>query len=310
VSDESFVNSATLMGTVVRIEVVGANDDETQRDERQRGVDAAFDWFRQVEACCSRFDPQSALRQLTANSGTSVSAPQMLFELVRFALALAEETDGAFDPTVGVRMEQRGFHREYSTGRVERTGIDAREGVNYRDVVLDTQNQTITLRRPLVLDLGAVAKGFAIDMAARELVAFENFAIDAGGDLYLGGRNAAGDPWTVGIRHPRHEHELIDTLRVSNTAVCTSGDYERRVAGDSPSLDRDGEHHIIDARTGLSATTAASVTVVAPLAMVADGLATAAFVLGPALGIELLERHGVSGMIVTPSLERFATRDA
>ena len=111
-------------------------------------------------------------------------------------------------------------------------------------------------------------------------------------------------------RRRRREHELIDTLRVSNTAVCTSGDYERRVPDDSPSLDRDGEHHIIDARTGLSATTAASVTVVAPLAMVADGLATAAFVLGPTLGIELLERHGVSGMIVTPSLDRFETRDA
>ena len=111
--------------------------------------------------------------------------------------------------------------------------------------------------------------------------AFENFAIDAGGDLYLGGCNAAGEPWSVGIRHPRDEHQLIDTMRVSNTAVCTSGDYERRVAGDSPSLDRDADHHIIDARTGLSATTAASVTVVAPLAIVADGLATAAFVLGP-----------------------------
>ncbi len=309
-SDDSFVNSATLMGTVVRIEVVSANDDETQRDVRQRGVDAAFDWFRQVEACCSRFDPQSALRQLTANAGTPVAAPQMLFELVRFALALAQETNGAFDPTVGVRMEERGFDREYTTGRIERTGIDARESVSYRDVFLDEHEQTITLRRPLVLDLGAVAKGFAIDMAARELAAFENFAIDAGGDLYLSGCNAAGEAWSVGIRHPRDENQLIDTMRVSNTAVCTSGDYERRVAGDSPSLDRDAEHHIIDARTGLSATTAASVTVVAPLAIVADGLATAAFVLGPTLGIELLERHGVSGMIVTPSLERFATRDA
>jgi len=310
VSDDRFVNSATLMGTVVRIEVVGANNDETQRDVRRAGVDAAFDWFRQVEACCSRFDPQSALRQLTANAGIPVAVPQMLFELVRFALALAQETNGAFDPTVGVRMEERGFDREYTTGRVERTGIDARDPVSYRDVALDEHEQTITLRRPLVLDLGAVAKGFAIDMAVRELAAFENFAIDAGGDLYLAGCNAVGEPWSVGIRHPRDEHQLIDTMRVSNTAVCTSGDYERRVAGDSPSLDRDPDHHIIDARTGLSATTAASVTVVAPLAIVADGLATAAFVLGPALGIELLERHGVSGMIVTPSLERFVTRDA
>jgi thiamine biosynthesis lipoprotein len=97
---------------------------------------------------------------------------------------------------------------------------------------------------------------------------------------------------------------------VSNTAVCTSGDYERRVPGDSPDLDRDADHHIIDARTGVTATAVASATAIAPLAMVADGLATAAFVLGPARGIELLERHGVNGIILTPSLERFVTRDA
>ena len=85
----------------------------------------------------------------------------------------------------------------------------------------------MTLHRPLLLDLGAVAKGLAIDMAARELQPFENFAIDAGGDLYFGGCNAAGEPWSVGIRHPRGDG-LLDTLRVSDAAVCTSGDYERR----------------------------------------------------------------------------------
>jgi FAD:protein FMN transferase len=137
------------------------------------------------------------------------------------------------------------------------------------------------------------------------LQSFENFAIDAGGDLYLGGHNGNGEPWSVGIRHPRDENELIDSLRVSNAAVCTSGDYERR----SPH-DAEKSHHIIDARTGASATGIASVTVVAPLAMIADGLATAAFVLGPSGGIDLLDRNGVKGLILTATLERFATRDA
>ena len=76
----------------------------------------------------------------------------------------------------------------------------------------------------MTLDLGAVAKGLAIDAAARELQPFGDFAIDAGGDLYLGGRNPDGAPWSVGIRHPRLDGRLIDSLRVSNKAVCTSGD--------------------------------------------------------------------------------------
>jgi len=88
--------------------------------------------------------------------------------------------------------------------------------------------------------------------------------------------------------------------------VCTSGDYERRAISESGRV----EHHIVDGRTGEVAERATSVTVVAPLAMVADGLATAAFALGPARGLDLLERHGVKGLIVSPSLERFTTRDA
>jgi len=138
-------------------------------------------------------------------------------------------------------------------------------------------------------------------MAVRELSGFAGFAVDAGGDLYLGGTNPDGHPWSVGIRHPRRDGELIDTLTVTNLAVCTSGDYERRASGDA------GGHHIIDPRTGRSAPAVASVTVVAPSALLADALGTAAFVLGPAEGIRLLERHGVDGLIISPELERHAT---
>jgi FAD:protein FMN transferase len=148
--------------------------------------------------------------------------------------------------------------------------------------------------RPLTLDLGAVAKGLAVDAAARELEPYTNFAIDAGGDLFLGGCNHEGEPWSVGIRHPRIPGELIDRLRVSNQAVCTSGDYER------------GEH-ILDPRANVAAGAVASATVVAPGAMLADALATAAFVLGPEEGIHLLERMGVEGLLVTADLQRFET---
>jgi len=153
------------------------------------------------------------------------------------------------------------------------------------------------LRRPLTLDLGAVVKGLAVDLAARELQPFRDFAIDAGGDLYLGGYNERGAPWRVGIRHPRNPGELIGTVDVSDRAVCTSGDYERT----SP----DGRHHILDPRTGVPATSVASATVVASGAMLADALATAAFVLGPREGIALLDRLGLDGVIVTPELTQF-----
>ncbi len=236
--------------------------------------------------------------QLTGHVGLAVGVSDLLFEAVRFALAVAEETDGAFDPTVGHAMETRGFNREHRTGAIVESHLTPPRDVSYRDVVCNADGKTVTLLRPLVLDLGAVAKGLAIDMAARELQPFRDFAIDAGGDLYLGGRNPDGELWSVGIRHPRIDGELIDVLRVSDKAVCTSGDYEKRVAAG---------HHILDPRTGVPAANAASVTVIAPTAMLADAVATAAFVLGPAEGIELCESLGLEGLILTANLERHET---
>lgn len=287
-----FVHSIALMGTVVTFQVVDFSSEHTALLTR------AIEWFRHVEQCCNRFDPSSELCRLSKRVGVPVPVSNALLQSVWFAIRVAEETDGAFDPTVGQRMAARGFDKDYRTGQRVTIDVAAAPDVTYRDVTVDIENRTITLQRPLLLDLGAVAKGLAVDMAAKELAPFENFAIDAGGDLYFGGHNRNGEPWTVGIRHPRIEGATIETLRLSNAAVCTSGDYVRK---------SDDGHHIMDPLTGTATTQVASATVVAPFTMVADGLATAAFVLGPERGIALLEKHGVKGMIITPSLDRYDT---
>jgi thiamine biosynthesis lipoprotein len=275
------IRTEAAMGTLVSIEV----------DAPDVAVQRAFEWFRLVEAHCSRFDAASELRQLTSGRRTPVSP--ILFEAMRFALTVAEETGGAFDPTVGGRMAARGFNRHYRTREVtDAPGADA--GVSFRDVEIDAHDRTVVLRRPLTLDLGAVAKGLAVDAAARELQPFRNFAIDAGGDLYLSGCNPQGRSWSCGIRHPRVRGELVDRFRISDRAVCTSGDYERGA-------------HILDPRCGEVASGVASATVVAPSAMLADALATAAFVLDPQESIPLLTRLGVEGLIVTAGLEIFRT---
>lgn len=299
--DTGYVHTVALMGTVITIQVVGRGANRRERLEREAAVARAIRWFHTINESCTRFDPASEVSRLSTQVGTAVPVSALVFEAVQFALAVAEASQGAFDPTVGLQLEARGFNLDYRSGKQVHTALERDDAVTFRDVELDPVARTITLRRPLLLDLGAVAKGLAIDMAARELQPFENFAIDAGGDLYLGGRNADGNPWSVGIRHPRDEHEVIDTLQLSDLSVCTSGDYERRSPGGST------DHHIIDPRTGESASALASVTVVARSALLADALGTAAFVLGPAEGLRLLERHGVDGMMITPAMERFMT---
>ncbi len=292
------VRSAALMGTIVTIEVAGESAGDS--DSRERSIDRAFSWFREIERICSRFEPESELNLLSSAMGTPVVVSQPLFEALAFALAVAEDTDGAFDPTIGRELEQLGFDRNHRSGAVvAHNQIAADRRSSWRDVTVDAENRSVTLRRPLVLDLGAVAKGLAVDLAARELQPHSDFAIDAGGDLYLGGLNPEGLPWSVGIRDPRDTGNLLASAKVSNLAVCTSGNYERS--------GKHGARHLLDPRLRRTADAAASATVVAPSTMVADALATAAFVLGPEEGLALLRRHGVEGLIVSPDFEVLAT---
>lgn len=296
--NESFFHSFACMGTQVKFQIVQPKA-QPHDAERDAAVARAADWFQQVELACNRFDDTSELRQLCAQPGVAVAVSEILFEAVQFAVAVAEASDGAFDPTVGARMEARGFDRNYRTGISTRQESPHDESASYQDVELNIAAQTITLHRPLLLDLGAVAKGLAIDMAARELAPLHNFMVDAGGDLYVAGHNAVDERWHVGIRHPRMADTYANTLRASNCAVCTSGDYER--------IATDGTHHLMDGRTNAAAEALASVTVTAPSAMVADALATAAFALGPTDGLAFLSRHDVDGLLIAPTLERWMT---
>jgi len=293
-----------VMGTTVTIEVVDIDDAGRGAGSRdiEGALDRAFRWFDEVEAICSRFDPASELRQLSERAvGRPVEVSHLLYAALEFALAVAEESEGAFDPTVGHELEARGFAHNYRNGTIVAPVSMSGAGASFRDVRLDRAGRTVALTRPLILDLGAVAKGLAVDLAVRELQPCTNFAIDAGGDLYLGGRNGRAEPWTVGIRHPRLTDRTIATIHVTDMAVCTSGDYERR------QVDGAG-HHLVDPRTGTAAADVASVTVVAASAMLADALGTAAFVLGAVDGLRWLEAHDVEGLILSTSLQRFATK--
>lgn len=285
------------MGTTVSVQVVSAGD---ARDR----VQAALAWFPQVEAACSRFDPHSALRLLTQRVGVPVPVSPMLFEALAFAVAVADASGGAFDPTVGALMEARGFHTRWQDGRPVPAGVP-RSSACWRDVELDANQRTVTLHRPMLLDLGAVAKGLAVDLAAAALADLEHFAIDAGGDLYCAGHNANGMPWTVGIQHPRDPGALLTAVTLTQAAVCTSGDYARRSALSTTGGAED--HHLHDPRTDATASTLVSASVIAPRAMVADALATAAFVLGPTDGLAFLQAQQVDGLLVTPSLDWIAT---
>lgn len=182
-----------FMDTIVDIQVVtglgtvAENTDEkgnrlASEQDMQNQINRAFHAFRQVEQACSRFSLDSELMRATRQIGEPVQVSSSLFEPLKLALHMAELTSGIFDPTVGKRLEQHGFNQHYLTHQY--INSPAVESATYRDIELDEVHQTMTLLKPLVIDLGAVAKGFAIDLAAHELQSFAGFMVNAG-EIYM-----------------------------------------------------------------------------------------------------------------------------
>lgn len=260
--------------------------------------------MRAVENACSRFDGDSELSALVnAPAGKPVSVSPILFQSIQFACEVADWTDGRFDPTVGHRMEELGFKRHYLTGDTVSSPVHVSKDATYRDIELDPNNQTVCLHRPMKLDLGAVAKGLAVDLAVKELnnYGFPGFVVDAGGDVFASGMNELAEPWRIGIRHPVQHADTILSLCVKDAAVCTSGTYERRSPIDA------GSHHILNARTKHSAGGILSLTAMGPYTMMADALSTAAFLYPWSEALEMLASAGLEGVIVTEDLQSHLT---
>jgi thiamine biosynthesis lipoprotein len=262
------------MDTLVSTTFVGGSDDELAMGVVRR-------WFAEVERTCNRFDPASEINTLVP--GRWLTPSPTLFYALSIAVTVAAASEGAFDPSLGRELARRGFDRHYLSG--ERVRPPAESG-DWRDLEFDHESRRIRLRRRVTFDLGGLAKGLALDLAAAELADLDlaGFALDAGGDLILRGDSQDGLRWRVGVRDPRKPTELIATLPVSDQAVCSSGGYHRG-------------SHLLDPRNGLPAE-ALGATVVAPVAAIADALSTAATVLAPESAIALLEASDVDGIVV------------
>jgi thiamine biosynthesis lipoprotein len=285
----SVTSSEICMDTVVTIHVISHQNQKKIEEKMVR----AFGVFRYVETVCSRFTPESEVMRLFHQVGKAVEVSPVLFEALKFSLEVAKVTNGAFDPTVGQRLETYGFNQSYL--RTEANSLSSKpiSPVSFRDIELDPNNRAVLLRQPLVIDLGAVVKGLAIDLAAKELGNCHGFYINAGGDIYTHGLNEKNEPWLVGIEHPTDPTKLIGTVLLTDGAVCTSGLSKRR----SPIVE--GTDHIIHPKTGETPHALLSSTVVAPFAMLADTFSTAAFIKGPRLGLHLLKREGLDGFLVS-----------
>jgi thiamine biosynthesis lipoprotein len=291
---ERFAFERAAMGTRFRI-VLHAPDARVA----QAAASAALDRVAELDALLSDYDEGSELSRLCAASDAAaptepVSVSPELFDLLLASQALAAETDGAFDVTVGplVRLWRRARRR--GTLPDEADLAAARERVGYTHVTLDAETRGVRLGlEGMRLDLGGIAKGLAVDEALRVLAGhgLEHALVDGGGDLALGAPPPGSAGWRVELaRLGPEDPELLVLARV---AVATSGDLERFLEVDGVRYS-----HLLDPRTGVPLTERRLVTVVAPTGVRADGLASALSVLGEEAGARLL-REGEEARVLT-----------
>ena len=273
-----------VLGTVCSIRIQDGGSD--------RALDAVFARLKEIDAEMSANSADSVIAAVNKAAGVSpVPAPDDLRYVISRALHYAKISGGAFDPTIGpvVKLWNIGMDGERVPGADEIK--EALTLVDYRDVVLDNAAGTVFLRRPgMLLDLGAIAKGYAADEAELLLLKHrvKGAVIDLGGNVKVTGKKPDGTKWRIGIQNPfddRGDRLGIATLEGGYTVV-TSGVYERYFTG----VNGEHYHHILGTRTGYPVQNGlVSVTIISKSSVDADGLSTTVFALGLQDGMALVE---------------------
>jgi thiamine biosynthesis lipoprotein len=280
-----------LMGTSIHVQAFGG-DEATRR----AAIDEAFAAFAEVDRLMSNYRDDSELALVNRNGAReNVSVSDPMFAVLDAARRVSAASNGAFDVTVGPLVRLWGFHDKTPHIPTDAELAAVRPLVDYRQVLLDAEHRTAHFsRQGIEIDLGGIAKGFAVEIAAGVLRRKGlGGVIDAGGNQYLLGAPPGKRAWTVGIKDPDARDRVLGVVETGETSVSTSADTSNFLIASGR---RYG--HILDPRTLQPATQSLSATVLSRDATLADALSKAAFVLGPKAGLALVDSFpGMSAVI-------------
>jgi thiamine biosynthesis lipoprotein len=293
-SPERFEFTQIQMGMPFKLVLYAPHEDSANA-----AASAAYARIRELNRVMSDYDPDSELMRLcrTAGSGKAVPVSRDLLAVLIRAQALSQQSEGAFDVTVGplVRLWRKARKTRAMPSAEELAA--ARKLVDYRLIRIDPQAGTVDLlREGMQLDLGGIGAGYAVDEAMKVLKAkgIASALIDASGDIGVSNAPPGRAGWRIGVAPLEPEADPSRYLLLTNAAVTTSGDAFQFVE-----IDGKRYSHIVDPKTGLGMTERSSVTVIAKDCTTADSHTKAVMLLGPERGLKLIDRiEGAAAIVV------------
>ncbi|WP_160152088.1 FAD:protein FMN transferase [Microbulbifer sp. ALW1] len=310
-SDHWHYDKQAIMGTEVHLQFWMEDADKAAEINR-----AVMDEFRRIDNHFSPYKKTSELSELNrivSEGEKRVAISQEMQDIIQKSLFYSEKTGGAFDITYATLGSLYDFRKGEKAD--QQTTDSLLPAIDYRHLKLDRQYRILEVSdKRTKIDLGGIAKGYSVDRAVAILQHYgiENASVSAGGDARLLG-DKRGKPWLIGIRHPRDKSKNAAVIPLENTAISTSGDYERFFIDD----DAHRVHHIFNPATGKPADTDASgepsdedklisVSVIGPQGFDTDPLSTSVFVLGKKKGLALIEEmRGFEAIVIDANHRMF-----
>ena len=293
-----------VMGTFARVVVIAKDSDAAGKC-----IESAFTQINKVDDLMSDYKSDSEISSVNRDGfKKAIPLSQSTYEVLQRSIEFSKLTNGAFDVTVGplVELFRKAKNKQVLPNQDEIT--DARSKVGFEKLKIDDQNRAVQFTvEGMQLDLGGIAKGYAVDKAVETMQARGAIGgmIDLGGDIRCFGAPLKGrDYWVIGLQNPNIGKdsagcEVLLKLKMTNGAIATSGDYQQFIL-----IEGKRHSHIINRNTGTSTEGLSSVTIIADNTTNADALATAVSVMGTENGLELIEKiPGTEAILITSQPE-------
>ncbi|RZM30151.1 MAG: FAD:protein FMN transferase [Pedobacter sp.] len=282
------------MGSVFEITLV--DKDTTSAN---KNIDLVIAEITRIENLISEWNPATQISVVNSNAGIKpVKVDPEVFNLTKRAIYYSQLSGGAFDISIAA-MDKIWKFDGSMTMMPEETAIKKSvENVGYENIILDSINTTIYLAKAgMKIGFGSIGKGYAADRgrALMQAAGIQSGIVNASGDLSTWGQQPNGKPWTIGINNPFKSHKIIKILKMRESAVATSGSYEKYAE-----INDRHYSHIINPKTGYPSTGLTSVTIYGPTAEFSNFLSTSLMVLGEKEGLKLLKQFPMyRGLLIT-----------